>query len=368
MLPDIGMTNSTTRDTAPCDAFEHLACPVDGAPLVRDGNWLKTSAGRRYPIVAGVAVMLREDVTPTIGLAAQSLFFAQRWAEGQRDDPYFIETLGVSPKQREEIRTAMASEPSTDVDPTISYLVAATNGILYTRMIGKLDLAPIPELRLPASDSTQLLDIGCSWGRWSIAAAAKGYQPIGIDPSLGAVLAAKRLAKQNGVAFRGVVGDVRYLPFKAATIDAAFSYSVLQHFSKSDTEMAIRQISRVVTPGGLIRIQMASCTGIRSLQHLAYRGFREPKDFEVRYWSPLRLQRVFRDVFGNGRLEVDCYFGLGLQSTDRELYGSKGRILLSASEILRKISCILPPLRYVADSVYFVATNKSTVTQQELSQ
>ena len=38
---------------------------------------------------------------------------------------------------------------------------------------------------------TRLLDIGCSWGRWSLAAAARGYDAVGIDPSLGAIMAAR---------------------------------------------------------------------------------------------------------------------------------------------------------------------------------
>jgi cyclopropane fatty-acyl-phospholipid synthase-like methyltransferase len=37
-----------------------------------------------------------------------------------------------------------------------------------------------------------LLDIGCSWGRWSISAARNGWCVVGIDPSLGAIMAARR--------------------------------------------------------------------------------------------------------------------------------------------------------------------------------
>ena len=44
-----------------------------------------------------------------------------------------------------------------------------------------------------------------------MAASRKGYLPVGLDPSLGAVLAAKRLAKRLHLPFHGVV-HIGYLP------------------------------------------------------------------------------------------------------------------------------------------------------------
>jgi hypothetical protein len=167
-------------------------------------------------------------------------------------------------------------------------------------------------------------------------------------------LAAKRVAHERGVAFRGVVGDARHLPFRQGAIGAAFSYSVLQHLSKADAEMAFRQIAHVVVPEGPVRIQMAAATGLRSIQNMARRGFRVPRDFEVRYWMPSHLIRVFGEIFRDAGLEVDCYFGLGIQPTDRPFYDRTGRIVLLASEAMRSASQRIPPLRYFADSVYLV--------------
>ena len=74
-----------------------------------------------------------------------------------------------------------------------------TSGNLYFSIQNKLTRYPIPECRLPQGNGERLLDIGCNWGRWSIAAAQKGYRPVGIDPSLDAVLAARRVSRQLGV-------------------------------------------------------------------------------------------------------------------------------------------------------------------------
>src|SRR5262249_51264164 len=161
------------------------------------------------------------------------------------EDPFFTETLGLSHDERRKVREEIAKK-GCNVDPVISYLVGATNGILYRHLIGSLAEYPIPILPLPAAQGDLLLDIGCSWGRWSTAAVKKGYSVVGIDQSLGAVLAAKRLCDRLGIPFQGVVGDARYLPFKSEAYNAAFSYSVLQHFSKPDACLALREIRRTL--------------------------------------------------------------------------------------------------------------------------
>ena len=71
--------------------------------------------------------------------------------------------------------------------------VAATCGTMYVPKIGKLSSYPIPTLRLPPGNGRVFVELGCGWGRWCIAAARAGYVPIGIDPMLGAVRAARRV-------------------------------------------------------------------------------------------------------------------------------------------------------------------------------
>jgi SAM-dependent methyltransferase/uncharacterized protein YbaR (Trm112 family) len=346
-----------------CDAFEILACPTCGASLRVSGTRLRCADGHLFPVVQGVPVLLRHDVEDTLWVGRRSLTMANENADGRRVGPYFVETLGILDTERDHVRSGLASGEG-DVDPVVSYLVGATNGILYRDLIGKLDRIPIPILRLPPGNGARLLDVGCNWGRWSLAAAAKGYRPVGVDPSLGAVLAAKRLAARLGLPFEGIVADARHLPLKLGAIDTCFSYSVLQHFSKSDARAAMRQIARATRPAGTVKIQMASATGARSLQHILRRRFREPKGFEIRYWLPRVLLREFRAIFGDGQMKVDCYFGLGLQPSDRTLYSTTGRVILTVSEALRKASTIVRPLAYVADSIYLTACNSSRPTAE----
>lgn len=338
--------------------LKNLVCPVDKTALEYKNNLLVSASGREYPVVSGVPVMLVEGVDQTIALANASLERA-RGSEhviDKRAEEYFLESLGISENEKQGIVKLLESQ-DLKVDPVVQFIIGATSGYAYKDMIGKVNEYPIPELRLPEGNGKSLLDIGCNWGRWSIAASRKGYDVIGLDPSLGAAMSAKRVAGQLGLSIRFIVGDARYLPFREELFDQVFSYSVLQHFSKENVEVTLQEINRVLNPNGKYLIQMANYLGVRSLQHQLKRKFREAEDFEVRYWSIPELKKSFNKSIGSSEISVDCYFGLGLQKSDKKFMSAPMKIAISVSEVLRKISEIFPPIKYLADSVY-VATKK----------
>jgi SAM-dependent methyltransferase len=237
-------------------------------------------------------------------------------------------------------------------------LVAATNGLMYRHLIGQLDRYPIPELPLPAGGGRRLIDVGCSWGRWSLAAQKRGYETVGVDPSLGAVMAARRVARQLGAASRYVVADARYLPFAGESFDVAFSYSVIQHFSHADAELAVAEMGRLLRSGGTAKVQLPTQAGVRCLYHQARRGFRSPRDFEVRYRTLGQMAKLFESRVGKPAFEADCYFGIGLQQADEPLMTPGLRAVLGASEGLKQVSRVLTPLVWVADSVFVEATRR----------
>ncbi len=242
------------------------------------------------------------------------------------------------------------------VDARVSELVAGTNGLAYLHLVGRLDDYPIPDMRLPRAQGALLLDVGCSWGRWSIAAARLGYLPVGIDPAFESVQAAKQVASELGLKALFVVGDARALPFRAEAIDVAYSYSVLQHFSTADVGTALCEMDRVLKPGGKSLVQMATAFGIRCLYHQIRRGFREAVNFEVRYRRIGRLKEMFTRRIGPSRLSVDCFFGLGIQESDIRMMPLWLRVVFRTSGLLRRASRTFPWLMYVADSVYIEST------------
>lgn len=318
---------------------ENLVCPRDKQKLKLSGNNLVCSENHSYPVVDDIPIMLLE--------------------EEERIHNYMTETLASVA----EIQTSDKTEPQplinaeNEVDPFVQAEIPLTSGNLYTPLQNKLTRYPLPEFRMPQSSGERLIDVGCNWGRWSITAAQKGYKPVGIDPSLRAVLAARRVSKQLKVSTDFVVGDARHLPFAESCFDAGFSYGVFQHFSKENAKTSLEEIARVVKKDGNVMVQMPNKYGIRSFQQQARRNFSEGKDFEVRYWTPAELMKFFTRTFGETKLTADCYFGLGIQKNDVDLLPARFKAVVHSSEVLRKASWKLPFLSKVADSVYLESIN-----------
>lgn len=335
--------------------LENLACPRTHAPLSESAGGLVSPAGAIYPVVKGLPILLRDDVEQTIGLARASLDRARGRRIDQRAPELFLESLGMSEKEKVGVLN-LARRPDNLIDPVVSYLVGATNGIAYKHLIGRLDHYPIPSF--PLEGIGQLLDLGCSWGRWTLAAAKRGFEVVGLDPSLGALMAARRVSSSLGIRSRYVCGDARFLPFRDESLDAVFSYSVLQHLSEPDVGLVLQDIARVLRPGGISLIQMPNRIGLRCLFHQVRRGFRAPRAFEVRYWSMRKLHETFGKLLGESTAFVDCFFGLGLQEADSYLMPISRRAIIALSEVLKGLSEDLPVLAEFADSV-FVLSRKS---------
>jgi SAM-dependent methyltransferase/uncharacterized protein YbaR (Trm112 family) len=327
-----------------------LACPVDRGALTADGSTLSCTEGHRYPLVDGVPVLLRDDVPETLWVHQRSLAAAWDHVQGKRPgDERFLDTLGIADGPRETLRAAL-SEPCP-VDPVVSHMLVATNGRLYRPLLGRIERYPIPEMPL-ARTPGRLLDIGCGWGRWSLAAATAGFDVVGIDPSLGAVLTARRVAKQLGLPATFLVADARSLPFPEGSFTTVFSYSVLQHFAAESVDGTLAEVRRVLEPGGRSCIQMANAYGLRSLLVQIARRFRTPERFEVRYWSPGALVRWFERQVGPTYMAPDGFFGLGVRPSERDLLPAGYRAIVSASAGLCGAAKRVPVLTRSADSLF----------------
>ena len=339
--------------------IDNLRCPVDGSVLDWDGTALRSMAGRTYPVIDGMPVMLLPEKEQTMGLARASIERAQGNPDiiDRRAPDYYLESLGISDEEKNRLVELVRSGQGR-IDPAVSMLISGTSGNAYAHLTGNAGLAeyPIPRIGLPAGDGRKLLDIGCNWGRWCIAAARAGYRAVGVDPSLGAAMAARRLARELGLPIRYVVGDGRWLPFAPESFHVVHSYSVLQHFSKADARQTLLKAGRLLKAGGTARIQMANKIGIRNWQQQKRRDFREPEGFEVRYWPVGELRDAFEAVIGPTRISVDCYFGLGWQWVDMKYMKPQHKPVLVASEVLRQLSRLIPPMANVADSVFCTAT------------
>ncbi|MGI8883387.1 MAG: methyltransferase domain-containing protein [Pyrinomonadaceae bacterium] len=317
-----------------------LVCPRDKEKLENKDENLICPLNHIYPIVEGIPVMLVNEAETTHGYIGQTL-----------------EKVAALNDKRNE--TENETKRINEVDEFVQSEIPYTSGILYIPLKNKLTRYPIPEFRLPPGNGEKLLDIGCNWGRWSIAAGQRGYQPIGIDPSLNAVVAARRVSKQLGVNANFVVGDARFLPFATDCFDVVFSYGVFQHFSKENVRISLDEIVRVLKKDGKTLFQMPNKYGMRSFYQQWRRGFTEGEGFEVRYWTPSELLETFKEKFGETEMTTDCYFGLGIQKSDVDMLPLPYKIVVHSSDILRKVSRKIAPMIKVADSVYLESVNEN---------
>jgi SAM-dependent methyltransferase len=322
------ITNSMLPDIASL-----LCCPVHGADLRCSDTHLVCEAGHEISIERAIPV----------------------FAEKPRREP---KPLNMAP-----LPSRTTPGP---VDEFVDDWIVNTNGNLYRRARGQLSRYPIPRWPATCVNGTTggrqiLVDLGCSWGRWSIAAARAGFSVCGVDVHLDALWAAARVTRELGVSADFACCDAAILPFKPESVDFVFSYSVLQHLEKKRVRRVLMEIARILRKRATCFVQLPNKYGLASLWRQACRGFREPSNdtFEMRYWTRGAIVQAFREA-GLGDLHFRAE-GFLLQNTQREdidLLSASGAAAVLSSCALRAVANAIPPLSHMADSLWVEATKE----------
>ncbi|HEX4139147.1 MAG TPA: class I SAM-dependent methyltransferase, partial [Candidatus Methylacidiphilales bacterium] len=223
---------------------------------------------------------------------------------------------------------------------------------------GRLTRYPIPQWPLAPADGKIVVDVGCSWGRWSVAAARAGYFPVGLDVHIDALAAAKRVSRELSAKTAQACGDVSVLPFRSGAIDVVFSYSVLQHIDREKVGRFFGEVARVLRPGGVCLVQLPNAFGLYSIVRQAKRGFREAAagTFEMRYWTRSGIRAAIEEAgLRDLRLRADGFFSQDPQLSDLDLLSPAAKLVVLASHAGRKMADALPPLVSLADSLWVEA-------------
>jgi SAM-dependent methyltransferase len=146
---------------------------------------------------------------------------------------------------------------STMAKPTQVWAV----GSAYDPYIGRWSRRVAREFvaRLEVAGGAAWLDVGCGTGALSqtVLGMANPAVVVGLDPSPAFVADARsRLADQRA---RFVVADARRLPVADARIDVVVSGLVLNFVP--DPAQAVREMARVVRPGGRVGAYVWDCAG-----------------------------------------------------------------------------------------------------------
>lgn len=274
------------------------------------------------------------------------------------DIPIFTDAVRREPVPKNMPASPHGPSQDASIDAFVNDWVVNTNGNLYRRARGRLKRYPIPQWPLASAAGKIVVDVGCSWGRWSVAAARAGFFPVGLDVHIDALAAAKRVSRQLGAKTAQVCGDVELLPFRSASVDVVFSYSVLQHIDRLKVTRFLGEVARVLKPGGLCLIQLPNAFGLCSILRQARRGFREAAagTFEMRYWTRGGIRdAIERAGLRDMRLRADGFFSQDPQLSDLDLLSSGAKLVVLASHAGRKAADALPPLVSLADSLWVEA-------------
>jgi SAM-dependent methyltransferase/spore coat polysaccharide biosynthesis predicted glycosyltransferase SpsG len=145
------------------------------------------------------------------------------------------------------------------------------------------------------SSKTQarLLDIGCAYGPFLVAAREEGFLPFGMDPAEDAVRYVRD--ELNIPAFRGFFPETPLPPaFREGGFDLISLWYVLEHFENPG--VVLIALYRLLKPGGVLAFATPSGSGISGRKSLKDFLKQSPPDHWT-IWKPARIRSILK-LFG----------------------------------------------------------------------
>ena len=160
----------------------------------------------------------------------------------------------------------------------------------------RLEMAAVLELLAPM-EGRCVLDAGCGDGAYSLAAAGRGALVTGVDLSEDMLAAARARSAARGIAVDWRQGDVMALPFPDSSFDLAMAITLL--CLVPDPRRAVRELSRVLVPGGRLVIGELHRWSLWTLQRRV-RGWAGDSFWRsARFWTASAL----RDLLADSKLQ-----------------------------------------------------------------
>lgn len=137
---------------------------------------------------------------------------------------------------------------------------------VHTGLVDRADLQP----------GHRILEIGCGTGNLLLAVARRrpSTQLIGIDPDPAALRRARRKADRAGLPIRLDRAFAGELPIPDGSVDRVLSSFMLHHLDDEEKPRAMREVRRVLRPGGQLHlVDFAGTPHKRGLRgHLLHRS------------------------------------------------------------------------------------------------
>lgn len=152
--------------------------------------------------------------------------------------------------------------------------------------------------RLGVRPGDWLLDAGCGGGRHCFGVFERGANVVGLDLDREGLLIARagiRLRQDGGFPGHGSVlqGDVFRLPFPDGCFDRVICSEVMEHVH--DYAGALRELTRVLRPGGTMGVTIPTAITERFYLHLTAEYFESPGG-HIRIFKPRELACAMADA------------------------------------------------------------------------
>ena len=138
-----------------------------------------------------------------------------------------------------------------------------------------------------------VLDLGCGKGIQTQLLAPRCQKVVGLDVSETAINEARRLIKRSAVRDKTefICASIIDASFPDASFDHVFCFSVLEHIDNLPT--VLRELARVVRPGGKLHLSVDSLTSIKKPGLIA----KHRRDhFIAQYFTPHALSELLESA------------------------------------------------------------------------
>jgi ubiquinone/menaquinone biosynthesis C-methylase UbiE len=126
----------------------------------------------------------------------------------------------------------------------------------FTRLMGTWGALRELVAQAALAPGQRVLDLGCGTGALSLCAvqAEPAIELVGLDPDEKALARARRKATRAGVAVALEQGFGDALPFPAASFDRVLSSFMFHHLESAEKPAVLRELRRVLRPGGSLHV------------------------------------------------------------------------------------------------------------------